>query len=225
MNTEYIKSLIVRLCKQPRTFEFISKNVNGLDPVLLMEAIKQLEKKKTLRKVDDLWSVKENGKYPSLDFSSEDPQLYLKKYMGYFDFLKTPHPLDFEWRNSTSSLNYLINEVQLLNSVNDKILFLGMPTLFATAHIKDIPQKVTLVERNEPIIEGLLKLNIDRERFQILNEDIFKVSPKKIGKYHCIIMGSPLVFSILLSIYVACISMCGTGWYCRNKFTPNEYPT
>lgn len=191
MNTEYIESLIVRLCKQPRTFEFISKNVNGLDPVLLMETIKQLEKRKILQKGDDLWSVKEKGKKQSLDLSSEDPQLYLKKYMGYFEFLKTPHPLDFEWRNSTSSLNYLINEVQSLNSVNDKILFLGMPTLFATAHIKDIPQKVTLVERNKPIIEGLLKLNVDKERFQILNEDIFKVSPKKIGKYHCVIMDPP----------------------------------
>lgn len=191
MNKEYIESLIVRLCNQPRTFEFISKNVNGLDPVLLLETIKQLEKRKILQKVDDLWSIKEKGKRQSLDFSSEDPQLYLKKYMGYFEFLKTPHPLDFEWRNSTSSLNYLINEVQSLNSVNDKILFLGMPTLFATAHIKDIPQKVTLVERNKPIIEGLLKLNVDKERFQILNEDIFKVSPKKIGKYHCVIMDPP----------------------------------
>lgn len=111
--------------------------------------------------------------------------------MGYFEFLKTPHPLDFEWRNSTSSLNYLINEIQILNSVNDKILFLGMPTLFATAHIKDIPQKVTLVERNKPIIEGLSKLHVDKERFQILDEDIFKVSPKKIGKYHCVIMDPP----------------------------------
>lgn len=85
MNTEYIESLIVRLCKQPRTFEFISKNVNGLDPVLLMEAIEQLEKKKILQKVDDLWSVKEKGKKQLLDFSSEDPQLY-KSTWGILNF-------------------------------------------------------------------------------------------------------------------------------------------
>ena len=191
MHSEYIDSLILRLCKQPRTFEFISKSLNGLDPIQLKEAIEKLEGKEKLYKRDDMWSVKEKRKTPTLNLLSEDPQLYLKKYMGYFDFIKMPHPLDFEWRNSTASLNYLINQVQEINSVNDRILFLGMPTLFATACIKDIPQKVTLVERNKPIVQGLAKLNVDKERFQIIEADIFKVSPKAIGKYYCIIMDPP----------------------------------
>ncbi|MBL7722749.1 MAG: class I SAM-dependent methyltransferase [Chitinophagaceae bacterium] len=191
MHSEYIDSLILRLCKQPRTFEFISKSLNGLDPIQLKEAIDRLEKKETLHKRDDMWSVNEKRKPLTLNLHSDDPQLYLKKYMGYFDFLKMPHPLDFEWRNSTASLNYLINEVQEMNSVNDRILFLGMPTLFATACIKDIPQKVTLVERNKPIVRGLAKLNADKERFQILEADIFKVAPKEIGKYYSVIMDPP----------------------------------
>jgi hypothetical protein len=191
MHSAYIDSLILRLCKQPRTFEFISKNLNGLDPIQVKEALKKLEETRVLQKRDDLWSLKEKEKSSLLDLHTDDPQLYLKKYMGYFDFLKMPHPLDFEWRNSTASLNYLINEVQELNSVNDKILFLGMPTLFATACVKDIPQKVTLVERNKPIVMGLSKLNVDKARFQILEEDIFKASPKKIGKYYSVIMDPP----------------------------------
>lgn len=191
MHSEYINSLVLRLCKQPRTFEFISKSMNGLDPIQLREAIEKLEEKDKLQKRGDMWSVKEKRKVPTLNLLSEDPQLYLKKYMGYFEFLKMPHPLDFEWRNSTASLNYLINQVQEMNSVTDKILFLGMPTLFATACIKDIPQKVTLVERNKPILNGLLKLNADKERFQILEADIFKVTPKVIGKYYSVIMDPP----------------------------------
>lgn len=191
MHSEYIDSLILRLCKQPRTFEFISKSLNGLDPIQLKEAIDRLEKKEILHKRADMWSVKEKGKPLTLNFHSDDPQLYLKKYMGYFEFLKMPHPLDFEWRNSTASLNYLINKVQEINSVNDRILFLGMPTLFATACIKDIPQKVTLVERNKPIVRGLAKLNADNKRFQILEADIFKVAPKEIGKYYSVIMDPP----------------------------------
>lgn len=191
MHSEYIDSLILRLFKQPRTFEFISKSLNGLDPIQLKEAIDRLEKKEILHKRADMWSVKEKGKPLTLNFHSDDPQLYLKKYMGYFKFLKMPHPLDFEWRNSTASLNYLINEVQEINSVNDRILFLGMPTLFATACIKDIPQKVTLVERNKPIVRGLAKLNADKKRFQILEADIFKVAPKEIGKYYSVIMDPP----------------------------------
>jgi hypothetical protein len=191
MHSEYIDSLILRLCRQPRTFEFISKNLNGLDPIQLKEAIEVLENKEILHKIDDMWSLKEKIKPLALNFHSVDPQLYLKKYMGYFEFLKMPHPLDFEWRNSTASLNYLINEVQIINSVNDKILFLGMPTLFATACIKDIPQKVTLVEKNKPIVSGLAKLNADKERFQILEADIFEVPPKEIGKYQSVIMDPP----------------------------------
>lgn len=191
MYSEYIDSLILRLCKQPRTFEYISKSLNGLDPIQLRDAIERLENNATLYKRDNMWSVREKKKTLTLNLQSEDPQLYLKKYMGYFEFLKVPHPLDFEWRNSTSSLNYLISEVQKINSVNDRILFLGMPTLFATASIKDIPQKVTLVERNEPILRGLAKINVDKERFQILEADIFKVGPKEIGKYHSVIMDPP----------------------------------
>lgn len=191
MQSDYIDSLIFRLCKQPRTFEFISKNLNGLDPIQLMETLGKLELNDKLNKRDDMWSLKETQKPLTLNLNSEDPQLYLKKYMGYFEFLKIPHPLDFEWRNSTASLNYLINEVQKINTVNDKILFLGMPTLFATACIKDIPQKVTLVERNKPIIRGLTKLNVDKERFQILEADIFKVVPARVGKYYSVIMDPP----------------------------------
>ena len=191
MHSDYIESLILRLCKQPRTFEFISKSSNGLDPIKLKEAIEHLEITDKLNKRDDMWSIKEELKAPTLNLSGDDPQLYLKKYMGYFDFLKTPHPLDFEWRNSTASLNYLINQIQEINSVNDKILILGMPTLFATACIKDIPQKVTLVERNKPIVKGLIKLNKDKERFKIIEADIFKVDPKIVGKYYNVIMDPP----------------------------------
>lgn len=191
MHSEYIDSLILRLCKQPRTFEFISKSLHGLDPIQLKEALEQLEGKEKLHKRGDLWSVKEKRKPPTLNLISEDPQLYLKKYMGYFEFLKIPHPLDFEWRNSTASLNYLINQVQEMNSVTDRILFLGMPTLFAMACIKDIPQKVTLVERNKPIVKGLAKINADKERFQILEADIFTVAPKTIGKYYSVFMDPP----------------------------------
>ena len=105
------------------------------------------------------------------------PQVFLTNILASLDYLINPHPLDFEWRNSTASLDYLINQVQEMNSVSDEILFLGIPTLFAAACIKDIPQKVTLVERNEPIVKGLDKLNSDKERFQIIEADIFKVDP------------------------------------------------
>lgn len=212
MHSEYVNSAILRLCKQPRTFEFISKNLNGLDPIQVSQSLRNLELSNQLQKIDDLWSLKENNHPPLLNLLPEDPQLYLKKYMGYFEFIKMPHPLDFEWRNSTASLNYLINEIQELNSVSDKILFLGMPTLFATACIKDIPQKITLVERNKPIVKGLSKLNTDKERFRIIEEDIFKADPAKIGKYYSVIMDPPWYtphFYQFMWLAAQCVEMGG----------------
>jgi len=191
MNLDFVENSIIRLCKKPRTFEFISKNLSGLDPLKAQEALSSLETKHKIQLKDDFWVLTDNHKPPTLELFAPDHNLYLKKYMGYFDFLKTPHPLDFEWRNSTASLNYLIGKIQELNSVKDKILLLGMPTLFATACIKDIPQKVTLVEKNTQILEGLSSINNDENRFKIINADIFKVNPKDIGKYYCIIMDPP----------------------------------
>lgn len=187
-NSSYIQSLLIRLCRQPRTFEFISRRMNGLDPIKVKEALNDLVELGKLVKRGDMWLV-------PVDISNKIPsknsQLYLKKHMGYFEFLKLPHPLDFEWRNSTESLNYLITQVQSINTIDDNILFLGMPTLFATACLKDIPQRVTLVEKNKPIIKGLAKLNLDKERFKIVEADIFEVSPEEIGRYHCVIMDPP----------------------------------
>ena len=191
MNAEFVQGKILRICIQPRTFDFISSNLDGLDPLRVVESLRFLERENRIEQKNDLWVIKDNSRHLTLDLASADPQLYLKKYMGYFDFLKIPHPLDFEWRNSTASLNYLLGQVQELNAVSDEILFLGMPTLFALACQKDIPQKVTLVERNKPIIRGISKLNIVRERFKIIAEDIFKVNPHTIGKFHSAFMDPP----------------------------------
>ncbi len=191
MNKEFVESTIVRLCKRPRTFEFISKNLSGLDPIKVQMALRSLESKSVIKKKDDLYVVDNCVKSLTLDLITPDPQLYLKKYMGYFDFLKTPHPLDFEWRNSTESLNHLVSIILKLNTIDDRILILGMPTLFATACIRDIPQKITLIERNTQILKGLKIINHDPHRYKIVDADIFKVSPKSIGKYSSIIMDPP----------------------------------
>lgn len=191
MHSKYIDSLILRLCKQPRTFEFISMNLNGFDPVELLKALNNLELKKRLTNVSGLWCIKMESRKLVIDKVDTAKTNFFNVHIGFFGLFDKPHPLDFEWRNSTGSLDYLINVVEKINGVNDKTLFLGFPTLFAAACIKSIPQKVTLVERNKPIISGLIKINTDKERFQIHEADIFKVAPAKIGKYYSVIMDPP----------------------------------
>jgi len=191
MQSEYIDSLILRLCKQPRTFEFISMNLSGYDPVELLEVLKGLELRKKISNVSGLWCVEKKRETTLFENISSAKTNFFNEHIGFFGLFDKPHPLDFEWRNTTGSLDYLISMVQKMNDVSDKILFLGFPTLFATACIKDIPQKVTLVEINKPIVKGLSKLNLNKERFKILEADIFKVDPKAIGKYYSVVMDPP----------------------------------
>lgn len=188
MDKEFLKNSICRLCIQPRSFEFISNRMRGLDPVELLNFLNELTSDHKLSKEDDYWVINE---VKPLTLEIEEPALipYFKKYMGHFDFLKNPHPLDFEWRNTNKSLNYLTDLIAELNRPDDSILIMGMPTLFANLCLKDIPQKVKLVERNEPIINSLSKITNDRTK--IIKADIFKAKSSDIGKHDCVVMDPP----------------------------------
>lgn len=191
MSPKYIDNMILRLCKQPRTFEFISMNLNGFDPVELLGALNNLELKKRITNVSGLWCLTKNRKKAIVVKTETAKANFFNEHIGFFGLFDKPHPLDFEWRNSTGSLDYLINLVQKLNHVEDRILFLGLPTLFASACIKEIPQKVTLVEINNPVVRSLKKMNANIERFRIIEADIFKIAPKIIGKYNSVFMDPP----------------------------------
>lgn len=213
MNVTFIENKILRLCARPRSFEYISSNIDGLEPTELIKILEKLKQQKKIQKKEDFWNTSEKVQKKIINVTPSNASLYLKKHMGYFDFLKIPHPLDFEWRNSTSSLNHLINLYSKLNNSTDKILLLGMPTLFATASLRDSANDITLVERNEPIIKGLKKLKYNKKRFKILNANIFKINPIEIGKYNCVIMDPPwysLYFVQFIWLASQCVKIGGT---------------
>jgi hypothetical protein len=191
MYEAYLERRVLRLCSQPRTFEYISKNLSGLDPTMVKEVLEQLTEKAAVVFMEGYWVVKEVSANKNLELYPDDEKMFLQKYMGYFDFLKTPHPLDFEWRNSTKSLHRLLNRLLQLNNPRDRILLLGMPTLFATAIQKDVPNKINLIERNKPIVQSLTKQITDRTRFNIYEADIFKVDPNQIENHFCVVMDPP----------------------------------
>ncbi len=205
MKTTHLTNSIIRICTQPRTLEYITNKMGGLDPVKLSKLLEELENDNQLSQKDEYWSVvsKDIGLFP-IDLDS-DSELPLKKYMGHFNFLKTPHPLDFEWRNTLKSLNSLVDLIGQVNSTSDKVLLLGMPTLFATCSQRNVTQCITLLERNKPIVRALSKFTSDRYRVQ--ENDIFSASPDSIGKYYSVFMDPPW-YSKFLYQFVWLGAMC-----------------
>ncbi|MCW3111453.1 MAG: class SAM-dependent methyltransferase, partial [Segetibacter sp.] len=118
MHSTYYDSLILRLCKQPRTFEFISLQMNGFDPVELLDALKVLESQRKLSNISGLWcNINKEPKKLTSDAVSAKTDFF-NEHIGFFGLFDKPHPLDFEWRNTTGSLTYLIAMVQKMNDVS-----------------------------------------------------------------------------------------------------------
>ncbi len=213
MNKAYLRKSVLRICQQPRTFEYISKNTKGLYPNYLTDILRELGDEDLITYVNDMWVVKQiKVDDDKLQLFPPESKLYLQKYMGYFDFLKTPHPLDFEWRNSTASLNRLLNKIQTFLLPKDKLLFLGMPTLFATAIQKDIPYVTSLIERNKPIITGLNKIHNGSNKFRIIEADLFRINPEIIAEHFCVVMDPPWYTPHFKQfMWVAAKSICLNG--------------
>lgn len=211
MNKDYLKQSILRICQQPRTFEYITNNIKGLYPNDTLDILNELEGDGLVTCLNEMWVIKQIPVGGSLQLFAEESKLYLQRYMGYFDFLKTPHPLDFEWRNSTASLNKLINKIQALLLPKDKLLLLGMPTLFATAMQKDIPYKTSLIERNKPIVQGLSRILSNKDKFSIIEADLFTLNPN-IAEHFCVVMDPPWYaahFKQFMWVAAKCVSLNG----------------
>jgi hypothetical protein len=189
MDLNYIEKQLIRLCLQPRTFEFITTKMHGLYPVKINETLIDLQKRGKLKFDDPYWVAKDIHKSHNINIKEHEP--YLKKYMGHFNFLKIPHPLDYEWRNTPKSLDFITDLLLKKLEVNDSITIMGMPTLFRSLCLRDVPQKVTLVEKNKPIIDALNELIRGDKTRSIEELDIFKAKPNLLEKSQCVVMDPP----------------------------------
>lgn len=190
MNNEYIESSILKMCKQPRSYEFISSNLFGLDPLDLLSVIEKLKKAKKIELVNDLWVTegRKGSSKNSLPISLSNE--FLNQHIGFFSLYKKPHPLDFEWRNATETINYLSKLIANTTNPDDKILLLGMPTLFVNFCVSHFPNRVTLIDNNKPVIIELKKKITDK-RFNVLERDIFTINKKTVGQHSMIFMDPP----------------------------------
>ncbi|MES1181734.1 MAG: class I SAM-dependent methyltransferase, partial [Flavobacterium sp.] len=192
MNQHFIENTIIRLCQKPRSFDFISSNLFGLDPIVIKEYLNGLESKKKVKKLKDLWIVKgykTKKEIKKLDLSEH--KNYLKDHIPYFDLFKKPHPLDFEWRNSAKTLDSLTDVLLKNNVEKENVLLLGMPSLFVSSFLKKVPQNVTLIEKNKPLLSTIAKYVDESSNHKIINEDIFTLNHTTVGKFNSVFMDPP----------------------------------
>ena len=192
MNELFVRNILLKFCGQPRDFDFLSKNTYGLDPIHLQEYLLALEKEGLLKRFNGGWVIKGYRTYKKKSKSdNEISEERVEKFIPYFNIFKKPHPLDFEWRNSLTTLNFLSNFISNSNTEKDKVLLLGMPSLFISTFLKRLPQQVVLVDKNEALLSSVSDLVKKSKNHTIIQNDVFKIDPSDLGKFNYVFIDPP----------------------------------
>ena len=203
MNHQFIESTILKLCLKPRNFDFLSKNLYGLDPISLNEILHGLEGAGKLKRYNQAWVIKGYRDYKKKEITdAENKQDDLTKYTPYFNVFKKSHPLDFEWRNSIGTLNYLCDLITKSNEKTDRVLLLGMPSLFISTFLKKLSQKIVLVDKNEALLSSVNELVKRSKNHSIIQDDIFTISHSELEH---------LIMYLLILLGIRTISFNSSG--------------
>lgn len=189
MMRSYIGELLLRLCSQPRSFDFLASSLSGQDPREIRAELDVLLNGGELRRVGEYYFVQRGSSQKHLSFDLRSQPHVLLEFMGHYDYLKTPHPLDFEWRNTPGSISNLVNVIRSTHTNQDRVLILGMPTLFSAVASANLGLDVTLIERNGPVIDGLARFT--RPNARALKADIYNVVPAQLGLFDAVYMDPP----------------------------------
>lgn len=192
MDSQLVENTIVRFCSVPRDFGFLSANMSGMDPVFLHEQLTILVNEKKLKKMGERWGLPGYRKRKVTETGATTRKASnLVNSIPYFDVFKKSHPLDYEWRNSLETLDFLCEIIKKDNDANDNVLLLGMPSVFIASYYKKLKSSVTLVDKNEPLMSHIGKLIRKSKTHGIINDDIFSLEPDSLGKYNSIFIDPP----------------------------------
>lgn len=210
MNNNYLEQELLTLCSSPKDFDYICKHMRGLDPIAINQNLVTLLKNKRLKKQDNLWvSTKTKGqnmKHGEILDHATHTNLSLTNF-------KIPHPLDYEWRNTESTIQYFMELIKELGAAKNKVLLLGMPYVFFQTTLENINRRVVLVDKNESLTATLGQGIVNCEDHQIINEDVFAAKPAKLGLFKSVLMDPPWYsehFFQFIWLASQCIEVGGT---------------
>ena len=107
------------------------------------------------------------------------------KSLDVAEYLGEPHPADYDWRYSSSSLTQLSRRVLPVMQAGEKVALLGCPTLFPL--LAGLEGRVMLLDRSASAIEGLKAMGF-RER--VLKHDLFEPFAE-VERDHALVIADP----------------------------------
>ena len=119
------------------TFAELLSSLPGIYPSIVVAAVRRLNLKRII------WIP---GLFQATPAYPQSSTQLREKTSGLH--LPVPHPLDYEWRFSKETINYLLETCQKLTVEDDRIALLGAPSVFATGHEIAYPRHLILYDAN-----------------------------------------------------------------------------
>lgn len=155
--------LLSKLSHGPMSFESLVSDAEGAYPTDVISVLRMLSANGRVSEVDGFWCL--NDEVIPTQVKSVGPA----STTGPLEGLPEPHPLDFDWRFTSTTLPFLR---KLINATHrESVAVLGAPSLYK--HLADSGLDVWLFDKNTRIVEHLRKSG-----YSHLNEvDLMNPSP------------------------------------------------
>lgn len=142
------------------TFDQLVKALPSVDPIVAFSALQRL-------------SAGSSPPHNALEKLTNPVKQTLTRsfYARYQIGLPLPHPLDFDWRFTDASVEYLLKSCEELTAFNDTIVLLGTPSLFQGGLTLSWQRSMILLEANATMTNCL---NLSTSRSQVVHSDLLK---------------------------------------------------
>lgn len=169
--------LLALLQTGPRTFQSLVVHSEGAYPTDVLSVLRGLkESGETSETQDSIWSLRDSDQR-TVETQAE---LQIGASLGEPQFPE-PHPLDFDWRFHSSTLEFLDGRIGELRP--SSVAILGAPTLFR--YLADQGRRVHLFDKNRQVVEFLKHLG-----YAAVTEcDLFHFSPDT--QFDCVVADPP----------------------------------
>lgn len=145
-----LRNLILdKLCDGPIQFETLVREAEGAYPTDVRSVLMALSDKHEVMESNGCWFLSHE-----LDpHKYVDPSTEMDSMSEFSNDLPEPHPLDFDWRFTESTLPLFRTLLQRANSASDNGAILGAPSLYK--YLIDQGARVSLFDKNSNILEHL----------------------------------------------------------------------